>query len=224
MGVTGRRRPSWDESAGRVSRAFNDWALTERDQRSFLKLGLRFARDTYNRLWEEAGGEPSDPDGPDQVDSFDDKIDGLWPHDYEWMHVAGVLRDAVTGFEVYLTKAREEVLRRHGYEDADPDRAPQWRVLRDFHAALGTTLEDGEVRQVRELRHFLTHHRGELRTEGLRQQFAADHEGIPPIVVELDEDAVLAALDTLAAKVREADVGVYAHSWGGLRPSILPGS
>ena len=117
---------AWDERAGRVSQAYSDWTLIDHDQRAFLRLGLRFGREVYDRLWDESGDEPGDPDGPDHVDSFNAKIDGLWPHDFEWMHAAGVLRDAVTNFEVYLEKAREEVLQHHGHPREVPERAPRW--------------------------------------------------------------------------------------------------
>jgi hypothetical protein len=204
----------WDTKAGRVSRAYNEWALIEHDQRAFLGVGIRFARAQYDLLWDETGNEPGDPDGPDQVDSFDKKIDGLWPHDYEWMHAAGVLRDAVTNFEVYLEKAREEVLQHQGYTHTVPERTPAWRTLKRFFDDLGVGAVIETVRDVRDLRHFLTHRRGELRTEALREQFAAHPTDMWPINVELDEQRVLAMMDVLAAAVGSIDPVVYEHSWG----------
>src|ERR1700722_8986662 len=216
---------SWDESAGRVSRAYNEWTMIERDQRAFVRVGIRCARAEYDRLWDEAGSEPGDPDGPDQLESFEAKVDGLWPHDYEWMHAAGVLRDAVTNFEVYLEKAREEVLDHHGHTRAVPDRAPTWDALKRFYSELGVDGALDTVRDVRELRHFLTHRRGELRTEALRKRFASTSAQSWPINVELDEQTVLAAMDVLAAAVRSVDPAVYDHSWGGRRLDRLsPGS
>lgn len=54
--------------------------------------------------------EPIDPEDPELVDVFDDRIERLWPLEYEWMFVAAVLRDAVTNFEV-SGEASEEALR-----------------------------------------------------------------------------------------------------------------
>ncbi len=211
----------WDESGGRVSRAYSEWLLIERDQRAFFRLGLRFAREMYDRLWDEAGSEPGDPEGPDQVDSFEAKVDGLWRHDYEWMHSAGVLRDAVTSFEVYLEKAREEVLRHHGHHRQVPEAAPRWHTLEQFFKKLRVEIETDAVREVRSLRHFLTHQRGELRTEELRRRFSRQSDGIPPIVVELHEEDIIASMDALASAVRAIDPSVYEHSWGGARITTL---
>ena len=101
---------SWCETQGRVSRAFDEWKLIDHDQRTFLRLGLEFASREYDRLWQESGEEPYDEDGPDHLESFENKVGGLHQHDFDWMHLSGVTRDAVTNFEVYLEKAREEIL------------------------------------------------------------------------------------------------------------------
>jgi len=82
--------------------------VIDRDQRSFLAFGLRTAREAYDCPREEAAHEP-DHDGPELVDVFDDRIDRLWPHDYECMYLAAVVRDAVRNFEVYQEEASEEV-------------------------------------------------------------------------------------------------------------------
>lgn len=209
----------WDEQQGRVSRAFNDWHLIDQDQRTFLQIGLQFAREKYDEVWEQASHESGDPDGPELVDVFDDRIGGLWPHDYEWMHLAGVLRDSVTNFEVYLEKASSQVLSSHGFAWGD---SPRWGDLKRFAKALGLVLESDGVREVRDLRHFLTHQRGELRTEDQRRKFAqASTDIIPPIVVELDEESVLTAMDKLARSVRSIDPAIWAHTFGGRRLTNL---
>lgn len=208
----------WDERQGRVSRGFSDWHMIDRDQRAFLAFGLRTARETYDRLWDEAGREPGDLDGPELVDVFDDRIDGLWPHDYEWMFLAAVVRDAVTNFEVYVEKASTEVLAAHG---AAFNGAPWWRELKKLFAMVGVQIEAGSVRQVRELRHFLTHQRGELRTEAQRKKFAPDPDGLPPIVVELTEESVVEVLDQLGQSVRSIDPAVWEHTFGGKRVAEL---
>lgn len=83
-------------------------------------------------------------------------------------------------------------------------------------------LQTPELTQVRDLRHFLTHWRGELRTDAQRKKFAAETDGIPEILVSLDEAAVLSSMDVLAEHVRRADQAVYARTWGGQRhPELL---
>lgn len=213
---------AWNEKTGGASRAFNDWALTDQEQRAFLRLGLLFSAEAYERLWTEAGHEPGDPDGPDHLETFEAKVDGLHPYDYEWMHNSAVLRDAVTSFEVYLAKAREDVLHRHGHSRGPGERQPSWATLRKLFEVLGVDLQTAELTRVRELRHFLTHWRGELRTAEQREKFAAETDGIPEILVRLDETAVLTSMDVLAAHVRRADEAVYAPTWGGQRhPDLL---
>lgn len=202
---------------GRVSREFNDWMLTDQEQRAFLRLGLRFSTEVYDRLWAEAGNEPGDPDGPDHLETFEAKVDGLHPYEYEWMHNSAVLRDAVTSFEVYLAKAREDLLYHHGHPRGPEERQPPWAKLREPFELLGVDLQTAELTQVRDLRHFLTHWRGELRTDEQRKKFAAETDGIPEILVNLDEAAVLSSMDVLAEHVRRADQAVYAHTWGGQR-------
>lgn len=205
-----------------MSRAFNDWYLVDRDQRAFLGVGLLFAHNEYERLWRESGEEPGDPDGPDQLDSFEEKVDGLHEIDFTWMHAAGVLRDAVTNFEVYLEKAREHVLRAHGHVDVVGERAPRWHELVDFFATLGAEVETDAVNRVRGLRHFLTHRRGELRTDTLRQQYAKETDDVFAIVVDMNAGDVVAAMDELASVARVTDAAVYRHTWGGERvPALL---
>jgi hypothetical protein len=146
----------------------------------------------------------------------------LHPYEYEWMHNSAVLRDAVTSFEVYLAKAREDVLHRHGHSRGPEERQPPWAKLCKLFEMLGVDLQTAELTRVRDLRHFLTHWRGELRTDKQRKQFAAESSGIPAVLVRLDEAAVLASMDVLAEHVRRTDEAVYAHTWGGQRhPDLL---
>ena len=140
------------------------------------------------------------------------------------MHLAGVLRDAVTTFEVYLEKAREEVLAHQGQPIGVAARTPTWWEFKDFFAQLGVTIETAKVKEVRHLRHFLTHRRGELRTEDLRHEFQATHSDvIPPWMVELTKERVLQAMDVLAQAVRQIDPAVYQYSWGRVPiPNLRP--
>jgi hypothetical protein len=204
----------WSEHRGTVSQAFSEWQMIDRDQRAFLSFGLRIAHETYDRLWDEAEREPGDPDGPELVDVFDDRIDGLWPHDYEWMYLAAVVRDAVTSFEVYLEKASEEILAAHGAAFKKP---PWWRDLKDLFDLLGVQIETVAVRRIRDLRHFLTHQRGELRTEAQRQKFAPHPEDFAPIVVELTEASAVEILDQLGDVVRIINPAVWERTFGGRR-------
>ncbi len=206
---------AWDEKRGGVSRAFDEWRPLENDQRAFLRLGLGFATAMYDRLWRESGEEPYIENGPDQLESFEDKVDGLHPRDFAWMHLSGVIRDAVTNFEVYLEKAREEVLLHHGHADVVQEKSPSWRALTTFFAQLGVEVETVDVRGVRDLRHFLAHRRGELRTEELRQQFGETHTDLlPPLAIELNEEGAIEVMNILAEAVRSIDPAVYEHTWG----------
>ena len=135
----------WSEKEGKVSQAFNDWFFVEADQRAFLRLGLEFSRESYARFWKQAGEEPWYDDGPDQLESFEDRVHGLHEADFEWMHLAGVLREAVTGYEVYLEKAREEVLDHQGRRTEIPGRSPHWGVLVDFFARIGAEVEVAQL-------------------------------------------------------------------------------
>jgi len=214
----------WDEMRGSVSQSFDEWKLIDRDQRGFLRLGLELATFEYDRLWKESGEEPYYDGGPEQIDSFEDKADGLHEHDFAWILLSGVLRDAVTNFEVYLEKAREEVLKHHRQRVTVPERSPDWKELKRFFRRLGVAIESPEVSLVRELRNFLTHRRGELRTEELRKEFQATHSDvIPPWKVELPKERVDEAMDTLATAVRAIDPAVYEYGWGRVRlPDLRP--
>jgi hypothetical protein len=209
----------WSEKEGKVSQAFNDWFFVEADQRSFLRLGLEFARENYARFWKEAGEEPWYDDGPEQLEVFEDRVDGLHEADFEWMLLAAVLREAVTGFEVYLEKAREEVLLHQGRPTEIPERSPRWSVLAEFFTQLGAEIDGAEVEAVRTLRHFLAHRRGELRTAEQREHFAPDDPRWAANA-ELSETQVLRDMDALAASIRSCDSHVYSYTWGGAKTSL----
>jgi hypothetical protein len=196
------------------SLAFSDWHFVEMDQRAFLHLGLQFARPAYERIWQEAGEEPWYDGAPEQIETFEDCIRGLHLKDYEWMLLAAVLREAVTGFEVYLEKAREEVLRHQGAPIEVPDHSPRWRILVSFFAELGALVDGPEVTRIRDLRHFLTHRRGELRTETQRRAFAPGAGPLDASNAELSEPSVISAMDALAEVVVATDERVDIFTWG----------
>lgn len=192
------------------TRAYDEWRWTDRDQRAFLTLGLKFTREAYQRLWDQIGEEPSDG-SEDWDEVFDQRVGGLWPHDYEWLHLAAVVRDAVTSFEVYLDKTCLDVLLAHG---AEPSKDLRWRDMKQIFEALGVNIETGPVKRIRTIRHVLTHRRGELRTEQQRQQYALDPtETIPSFVIELNDESVIAMLDELADAVRRIDAVATRFTW-----------
>ncbi len=79
----GRTRCDWAFRGGRVTRAFDEWRLEERYLREFLRLGLRFADEGYQRLWDDIAARPSDGEGPDQIDLMDRATGGFtdWQYD-----------------------------------------------------------------------------------------------------------------------------------------------
>jgi hypothetical protein len=205
----------WNEEQGRVSRAFDEWKLIDADQRAFLRLGLEFATRAYDRLWKESEQEPYYEGGPELPEAFEAKVDGLYQNDFDWMYLAGVLRDAVTSFEVYLEKAREEVLRHQGQAIQVEDESPYWGPQKRFFLQLGIDIETNEVKEVRALRNFLTHRRGELRTEEQREQYRKEHPGeFLPLAIDLTKQGVVETMDKLAAAVRQIDATVYEYTWG----------
>lgn len=217
-GFTLPRVSDWNEEQGQVSRAFDEWKLIDADQRAFLRLGLEFATREYDRLWKETEQEPYYQGGSELPDAFEAKVDGLYQIDFDWMFLAAVLRDAVTSFEVYLEKAREEVLAHHGQPIQIADDSPYWGPQKRFFRQLGVQIETDEVKEVRALRGFLTHRRGELRTEEQREQYRKERAGeLVPLAVDLSQKDVVEAMDKLAAAVRLIDAAVYDYSWGGAR-------
>jgi hypothetical protein len=200
-----------------ASHGFADWYFLERDQRAFMRVGLRFCREAYARIWREAGEEPWYEGCPEQLEVFEDRVAGLHEGDYEWMLLGATLREAVTGFEVYLEKAREEVLRRQGEGVEVPRRSPRWHFLVEWFASIGAEVDRPEIERVRDLRHFLTHRGGELRTEDQRRAFAPEAGLFDTSRAELSEAQVIGAMDILAAVVLEVDRLVELYTWGGHR-------
>lgn len=96
--------------------------------------------------------------------------------------------------------------------------SPGWRELVEFHGFLGNDIESAKVKEIRDLRHLLTHQRGKLRSEQQRLRFrdeaaeAGVDFGLQSYVggsVFLGGKRVLAALDDLAAVVRQADKTIW---------------
>jgi len=240
-------RVSWDESAGKVTRAFDLWKATDRDIRAYLAFNARWVDPAYQELWAEAETEFSaifDPDRHDvdgHVDLFHDKVGGLWPTDYLWKLRSDNLRDAVTAYEVYMEKSLEEVLSRYVvvHEDGTKSRlmlfrpknweSPGWGVLVQAHAALGTNIEPEAVQYIRALRHLLAHQRGELRTEEQRDKFQREADPSDWMVgeayvggdVPLAEGRLSEMLDQLGDVVRSADPAAWTAAYGVEVPTAL---
>ncbi|MFA1538588.1 hypothetical protein [Actinomadura monticuli] len=238
---------SWSEETGMVSRAFDDWRLTDRDIRAFLTLAVQWAERSYQEEWQKAEATLSavfDPDvhyGDEHVDMFHRSVGGLWPDDFEWIIRGTVVKEAVTAFEVYLDKAAQEALDRYRWTDDAGQKhrmvlrklqtwqTPGWDVLVRFHAELGNEIQPERVKFIRDLRHLLTHQRGELRTEEQRARFADDHviayakdsskhadiwdEASVGGQVQLRHERVMAILHDLGAVVRAADPVIWSIRW-----------
>lgn len=174
----------WNESSGTVSRSFEEWLRVDQDIRAFLNLTTVWATRLYEEKWSEAEAELNaifDPDihyGDEHLGFFEKKVQGLWSNDYEWILRAAVVKDSVTAFEVYLEKGLDEAFGRVGLAviRSEQNPSPAWPVLVKGHRLLGTKVDTERVKQIRTLRHLLTHQRGELRTEKLRAKFAGHHK------------------------------------------------
>lgn len=213
----------WNDNEGTVSRAFDDWKLVHQDIRAFMRLGLRFSTEAYDAIWERISHEPAEDDSSDIPELFHREVEGLWQNDFKWMLLAAVVKDAVSAFEVYLERGADEVLEHHGlaFVRRNPESALYWRELVAFYNDyLGILIETDEVKPIRNLRHFLTHKRGELRTDALREKFQTPEDEWALNATLRDSD-VERHLDTLAGEVRRIDPKVYQFSWGGDRVEAL---
>jgi hypothetical protein len=75
-----------------------------------------------------------------------------------------------------------------------------------FSNQLDIEVNTDRVQHVRDLRHTLTHLRGELRSPQQREQFGRNSDtGFSSYRAELSVDTVLGALDDLAEVVRQVD-------------------
>jgi hypothetical protein len=55
----------WNPSAGRVTRAYDDWHTAEMGLRSFLRLGREFSDEGYESRWERIAKSPGGESGPE---------------------------------------------------------------------------------------------------------------------------------------------------------------
>jgi hypothetical protein len=199
------------------SRAYEEFHFTLNDLKLFLVGGLRAWEQYAEQLWQEIGNRPSDGEGPEQADLYEREI-GLYPHEYEFMHHAAVLKDAVSAFEIYLEAAREEVVSRSigmTTRHKTDYRTPRFEDLREFFKKVfGLTLAPS-VDEVRTLRHILTHRRGELRRREERERFAQTSDSpFMQGVASLTTEVVMDYLDSLSAAASLLDQAVWASAYG----------
>ncbi|WP_222193300.1 hypothetical protein [Modestobacter italicus] len=213
-------RPS-PHGLGNVTRAYDEWTLTSRDQRTYLHLTLGWMNERFEAEWRDIMKGPGYEDSPEPIDIFESRV-GMSPSDWAWMTLAGVVRDAVAAYEVYVVKACFEVFRTQGRQTRH-GLPPQFPVAREACKMLGVDARPSAVNDIFELRNVLTHQRGELRTEGERQQFS-DQDGFWSYLAHLDEARVLQCLDVLAASVDALDPIMWAYSWGQLPAPPLSGT
>lgn len=214
---------TWNESSGTVTRAFDSWKLVNQDMAAFLEVGLRFVRKGYQDTWDEVGSRPVGESDTDWPDAFEREVQLLWPHEFDWMFFSAVVKDAVTAIEVYLETVADEVLNHHGLELKASGRTLTWDKLRAFFAGyLDIDLDSERLREIRNLRHLLTHRRGELRTDDERKRFGQRDDGWPAFEAVLTENNVRSILADLGTIVRMVDSAAYRYSWGGERiPALL---
>jgi hypothetical protein len=224
----------WDPEQGTVSRAFDDWQPVDADIRSFLDKTVQWVTAAHNAAWTDAETEARKIFDPERhetdlpVHLYMGKVSRLWPDDHLWMINAAALRDAVTAFEVYLEKSANEVISPCGYKFklSDGRDSPNWWALVKVHRSLGNNVDTRDVRYVRDLRHLLTHQRGELRTSDLRKKFSqesSDSFRDYSSEVPLSQPRVVELMDLLARTVKVCDPKVWEVCyWGAESPDLEP--
>jgi hypothetical protein len=237
-----RRRSRWDPEALHCTRAYSEWQVAERYLRTFLRLGAKFATDAYAARWAAVveavqsdfvrTHDPLD----DQVENlikvgeqFDASVENLHPIDFDRLLLDLGVRDGLTLFEVYLEKAIHEFVGRKVHETKMGERSPDWeKVARVYRAVLGVDPYPPPVREVTALRNLLTHRRGELVTDKLREKYATEVRDIfQSYEVPLSAEIVTGHLDTLAQAAARVDAVVWPLAWGNtpvdhaLRDSLL---
>lgn len=121
----------------------------------------------------------------------------------------------MTLYEVYLEKVLYETVsfRFHGVEFRE--KSPNWNQLRKvFNEAFGVTVDPSNVRDVIDLRDLLTHRRGELVTEALRDRYDTKQYDFPDVWVRLEPEPVIEHLDTLAGAAAVVDEVMWPIAWG----------
>ncbi len=160
----------WSFRGGHVTQSFDEWRLECGYLLAYERVGIDFTTAGYDRLWAELAAEPSDGEGPELPDLFDRAVGNLSLWQFEQIHLAAVLREVVTVFEMYLESALVEVLETQLHVRVGlPERSPYWEDLKTAWRTLtGANLDAGGVRAVRGRRNWITHQRGQFRTDAQR--------------------------------------------------------
>jgi hypothetical protein len=95
----------WSFRGGGVSRAFDEWRLEIGFLEAYWRIGIRFQTEGSERLWNDIATQPSDGEGPELPDLYFDEVGGLTDWQFEQIHLAAVVRDAVTIFDMYVEAA-----------------------------------------------------------------------------------------------------------------------
>jgi hypothetical protein len=152
---------------------------------------------------------------------MDAEVDGLSPRQFDWLLMNIVVRDGVTLYEVYLEKALHEVADTVGLTVVG-EKSPRRRQIKNVY--VDVFAEDpapDDVEAVIALRDLLTHRRGELRTEVLRERYDTAEFDLPDISGRLESGTVIEHLDTLAESVERIDRVMFPLAWGAALPSDM---
>lgn len=202
-----------DDGYGRITRALDEWIITDREQRSFMSVSLTLANAHWNKVSDQIASMPTFNDCPDHADLLFDRLDGLMPHEYEWMLFSGVLKDAVTAYEVYLTHAMDEVLRNQRLQRTDQTTAPSRLELEAFYTVLGLKPRAGSVAHVIGLRNMLSHTRGKLHTSKERARYGHGRGSFSAEVAHLDQRTVIRHMETLKRATHRLDPVLWTYAW-----------
>ena len=186
---------------GHVTQAFDEWRLEQGYLLAYMRVGLQLTSEGYDRLWSELGSQPSDGEGPELPDLFDAAVGNLNFWQFEQIHLAAAVRDWATS----LGARRPYPAGRRG----------SWKDLKMAWKGLaGINLERGGVRAVRSRRNWLTHQRGQFRTESQRARLDTHEFGWPDLALRLTQASVGRDMDTLAEAAASVDSDAYRLSWG----------
>lgn len=221
----------WDGARRCTSRAYFGWNSHLKAVYSYFEFTSATCGAAYQSTWERAGRECVGTEF-DQYQVFEMLTVEPLPVDHSWMLRASVIKDAVSGFDVYVEKAVNEA-----YRKLDKPQLPGnvcWpKVVKAYdrlaadHTPAGLAapvVETDDVCYVRDLRHVLTHRQGRLRTEGDRAKLSAVAGRDEFERVHLSDEVVRDAAAALDAAARRLDPLVW-HLAGERRwmtPSAIP--
>jgi hypothetical protein len=151
---------------GHCTEAYEDWFWIRSDAQTFLNLSMQWSTEGFQRIRNEAAAL-ADAAGRDRRKTFYELVNELTPTDYLELLCSLVLQRIVSGFDIYHESAIAELGRRHGFYLAPESRhfdSPSWgQVVKVYREALNIEIDPVDIRNIRTLRHRLTHQAGELR-------------------------------------------------------------